>query len=264
LGTDLLSYYTAEFILCTYPRLPITVIWSAMHAYIGERTLAAITKEWGVEFAVEPGPEVDSGLLQFKRLPPGVKPPTDGNEAQPGRRRGYSARTVTDNALGEGADSDRFSPEGVTASRASANFVKALIGALYLHGGRPATSKFFKEHFMSRELAVGDLFSFSEPARDLSRLCAREGFQQPVARILSETGRLTRHPVFNVGVFSGKDKLGEGSGSSLPEARFRAAAAALKAWYLYKPLRVRVPSSMEDKGARPWEPVYIDPGEVIV
>ena len=138
------------------------------------------------------------------------------------------------------------------------------MGAIYLHGGRPAAKTFFKEHFMSRQLSISDLFSFSQPTRDLSKLCAREGFEAPVARIISETGRKSRHPVFIVGIFSGKDKLGEGAGASLTEARFRAAAAALKGWYLYSPLTVRVPSSMEDEGAKPWEPAFIDPGEIIV
>jgi hypothetical protein len=68
-----------------------------------------------------------------------------------------------------------------------------------------------------------------------------------------------------VGVYSGKDMLGEGAGSSLDEARTRAAAAALKAWYLYKPVEVTVPSSTEgtqDTGK--WWPNYVDCGEVIV
>ena len=108
------------------------------------------------------------------------------------------------------------------------------------------------------------MFSFSQPARDLSRLCAREGFERPVAKIISETGRRSRHPVFLVGIYSGADKLGEGAGASLAEARTRAAVAALKGWYLYSPLNVRVPSSMEEKGAAPWKPLYVDLGEVIV
>lgn len=70
--------------------------------------------------------------------------------------------------------------------------------------------------------------------------------------------------VFVVGIFSGQDKLGEGAGASLLEARSRAAVAALKGWYLYSPLNVRVPSSMEEEGAAPWKPVHVDLGEVIV
>lgn len=272
LGTDLLTHYTAEYLICTYPRLPLSVLWSAMYSYVGDKTLGAISTEWGIEFAAEPGPEVDPGLLQFKRIPPGTKldhqrhlSEKGEREREKNHRRGYSSMIVNNDAFGEApAGENAFTTDPITASLASATFVRALMGALYLHGGRPAASNFYKEHFMSRELAVEELFSFAQPARDLGKLCAREGFESPVAKILSESGRLSRHPVFNVGVFSGPDKLGEGSGASLNEARFRAAAAALKAWYLYKPLKVRVPSSTEDSGAKPWEPVYVDPGEIIV
>jgi dsRNA-specific ribonuclease len=93
----------------------------------------------------------------------------------------------------------------------------------------------------------------------------REGFEAPIARLVSETGRLSRHPVFVVGVYSGKDKLGEGAGSSLDEARTRAAANALKAWYLYRPLEVTVPSSTEGElDASKWRPNMIDCGEIVV
>lgn len=266
LGSDLLNYYTTEYLICSYPRLPTTVLWSAMYSYIGDKSLGAMTKEWGIESAVEPGWEVDPGLLQFKRLPPGtVLPSKMADKDERGYRRGMSSRIVNDDIFGEGAEeSNAPKLDGTIQNRASATFIRALMGALYLHGGRPAAKHFFKEHFMSRELPVGELFSFAQPARDLSKLCAREGFEGPVAKILSETGRLSRHPVFNVGIFSGRDKLGEGFGSSLTEARFRAAAAALKAWYVYSPLSVRVPSSTEEKGAKPWEPVLVDHGEIIV
>ena len=69
--------------------------------------------------------------------------------------------------------------------------------------------------------------------------------------------------MFVVGVFSGREKLGEASGASLDEARFRAAIAALKGWYLYSPVEVRVPSDVEG-GGKEWSPVLVDGGEVIV
>jgi hypothetical protein len=48
------------------------------------------------------------------------------------------------------------------------------------------------------------------------------------------------------------------------EGRERAAVAALKGWYLYSPLSVRVPSAMEEASAAPWKPVHVDLGEVVV
>ncbi|KAL2002171.1 hypothetical protein VTN02DRAFT_495 [Thermoascus thermophilus] len=283
LGHDLLTYYTSEHLLCTYPRLPLTVIFAAMYAYVGPKTLAAMTREWGVESAAVPGGEVDPGLLQFKRVPPGadlnaepVTGTTRPNDHRKSWRKSMTSRVVYDDEFGDPtrAPSDPLSSspsvpdprtvKGVTLEEASANFVRAVMGAVYLHAGRPAAKRFFKEHFLSRHLNIAELFDFSQPTRDLTRLCARENFERPVAKIISETGRKSRHPVFVVGIYSGQDKLGEGAGASLVEARTRAAVAALKGWYLYSPLTVRVPSSMEEEGAKPWKPVYVDLGEVIV
>jgi len=152
----------------------------------------------------------------------------------------------------------------VTLERARMNFVRAVTGAVYLHAGRAAAKEFYRDHFSSRQLNVSTLFQFRQPTLDLSKLCAREGFQAPVARIESETGRKSRTPVFVVGIYSGNDKLGEGAGASLEEARTRAAVASLKAWYLYSPMTFRVPSSMEEPGAKKWTPIMVDPGDVVV
>ncbi|KAL8870497.1 MAG: hypothetical protein Q9174_003474 [Haloplaca sp. 1 TL-2023] len=293
LGRDLYSYYTSESILCRYPRLPTAVVFAAMSAYVGPRTLAQITKEWGVELVAEPGGEVDPGYLQCKRhdsmLLGKISPFSDEdpaatvqkwqpkivgvNRPNPERqtwRRGVSSMTVYDDEFGDLVPSkpSRGSiAKGkitTTVEDACARFVQAIMGAVYLHRGKQAAKMFFKEHILSRHLDVGSMFDFKQPTRDLSKLCAREGFESPVARILSETGRLSRHPVFVVGVFAGREKLGEGSGSSLNEARQRAAVGALKGWYLYSPLEVRVPSDTEAPNARPWKPVLVDIGEVIV
>jgi len=267
-----------------------------MWAYCGPKTLAAITREWGVEAAAEPGGEVDPGYLQCKRQEPGnasvdgtgiqvkeledtvsERSASDRPNAEKGWRRGMSSRTVYDDYFGEEInrtetdyaerpnlreqDAHAKAERGITLERASMNFVRALMGAVYLHCGKRSAKLFFREHILSRHLNVSKLFEFRQPTRDLSKLCAREGFDSPVARILRETGRMSRHPVFVVGVFSGKEKLGEGVGGSLDEARIRAAVAALKGWYMYSPLKVRVPSDAED--GRPWEPVMVDGGEVV-
>ena len=294
LGNDLLGYFTSEAILCRYPRLPTEVVFAAMAAYVGPKTLATITKEWGVEHAAFPGPEVDSGLLQFARKEAGnasvkgtgtqvkelesLSEPLSATRPNPeqmlrGWRRGVSSRTMYDDYFGETiantapkADGSAKKPatNPITLEAASASFVRGLAGALYLHTGLRQTKLFYNAHILSRHLDISSLFSFQQPTRDLSKLCAREGFEPPVARILSETGRKSRHPVFVVGIFSGREKLGESSGGSLDEARIRAAIAALKGWYLYSPLKVRVPSETVGKAPGAWEPVMVDGGEVIV
>lgn len=281
LGNDLLTYYASEYLICTYPRLPMPVLFAAMYAYVGPKTLAAMAREWGVEHAAAPGGEVDPGLLQYKRVPPETEmeeeEPVTGitrNREQRKWRTSVSSRVVHGNEFGELVKDPKLQqkeeaassapPQGVTTEEAGSKFVRAVLGSIYLHAGRPAAKRFFEQHILSRQLNLAELFTFMQPARDLSRLCARESFEPPVARIISETGRLSRHPVFVVGIYSGQDKLGEGSGSSLLEARERASAASLKAWYLYSPMNVRVPSSMEEEGAVPWKPVHVDLGEVIV
>jgi dsRNA-specific ribonuclease len=277
LGNDLLGYYTSEYILCQYPRLPLAVVFAAVYAYVGPKALAALTREWGVESATHPGGEVDPGLLQFRRVAPesslGPTPSplisTMPDATSGGKRRGISSRIVYDDKFGEvqhsakGKADSGAEVEGVTEERASTNFVRALMGALYLHGGRLAAKSFFREHFTSRQLNIATLFNFRHPQRDLSRLCAREGFQAPVARAISETGRKSRHPIFVIGVFSGKDKLGEGAGASIDEARACAAIAALKGWYLYSPLELRVPSETEEPGAPKWDRLLVDPGDIV-
>ncbi|KAH7071967.1 ribonuclease III domain-containing protein [Paraphoma chrysanthemicola] len=269
LGRHLLGYYTSEYLLCTYPRLPMPVVFAAVEAYIGPKALATIASEWGIEAAAEPGGEVDPGLLQFKRIPAGEGLPEALRRQVPWKWNVTTTHRITKTDE-FGSDNAPPSPHAlqktpVPLEQAAQSFVRALIGALHVHLGSPLVKRFFRDHFLSRHLDISTMFDFRMPTRDLSRLCAREGFESPVARLISETGRLSRHPVFVVGVYSGKDKLGEGAGSSLDEARTRAAAAALKGWYLYRPVEVTVPSSMEGElDTSKWRPNLIDCGEVIV
>ncbi|KAF2765379.1 ribonuclease III [Teratosphaeria nubilosa] len=329
LGQDLLGYYTSEYLLCRYPRLPMPVLFAAQFAYVGNATLANIRSEWGVEAVAAPGTEVDAGLLQLKRTIPGSAILDDETEQEKnmglptaprlgtGRRdkslnwrRGLSSRIVFDDEFGDlqagwpdaqpypGAPTSTAAEEGAQAGEeveedtavsveqmspqtpteteptsltdASAGFVRALTGALYLHAGTQAAKDFHRDHILSRHVPLHQLFNFTHPTRDLSKLCAREGFEPPVARLISETGRLSRTPVYVVGVYSGEDKLGEAAGASLNEGRVRASAAALRAWYLYSPPEsdVVLPSEVEGSGrsrkdAKKWKPQMIDVGEVI-
>lgn len=267
IGQALLSYHVSEWLITTYPRLPMTVMFSAVEAYAGPQTLAKIGQEWGVETAAYPGGEVDAGLLQFSKYKPGTKI-AQGASVRPDAkayfRRGISSRVVYDDEFGDLIPKDDVAAEAQVTYQAYAGFVRAVLGAMYLHTGSASTKSFINAHILSRHLPMEKLFEFKHATRDLSRLCAREEFQAPVARLISETGRLSRHPVFVVGIFSGNDKLGEGSGPSLDEARMRAAISALKAWYLYSPTAGRrgpVPSDVEEGGE--WKPVYIDVGEIV-
>ncbi|ESZ90281.1 hypothetical protein SBOR_9331 [Sclerotinia borealis F-4128] len=270
IGADLLNYHVSEYLICTYPRLPMAVFYAAILAYTGPDTLHLVGRDWGVQPAYAPGEEVDVGLLQYTHLDPNAEPGSLGKTTRkdaPYYRRGISSRVVYDDEFGDTVRKSNRVTDPQPMNNAYASFVKALIGAIYLHGSHAAAKTFIQQHILARHLDISTLFQFSQPARDLARLCAREDFEAPVARILSETGRLSRSPVFVVGIFSGRDKLGEAPGASLDEARIRASVAGLKAWYLYSPGPMTLPSDMEVGGKeetkKVWEPVHVDIGEIV-
>jgi dsRNA-specific ribonuclease len=292
LGGSLINYHTAEWLMCRYPRLPMGVLYSAMEGYAAQKPLHSVARSWGVESAAAPGEEVDPGLLQFAMHTPHVGFTRFGYERVEAAylekfkwRRGMSSRIVLDDDFGNQVDSykkesnrldeveEDYDPNQTkwpteehrgAAIRAHGNFVRAVVGAIYAHCGRESAKAFIKAHILSRTLDLSRLFKFLTPVRELALLCHREGFEAPVARLLSETGRLSRTPVFVVGIYSGKDKLGEGASYSLDAARAKAAVNGLKAWYLYSPGQtIRVPSDMLVDGAKPWEAAHIDPGEVV-
>lgn len=268
IGASLLSLHVSEWLMATYPRLPMAVLYSAMNAYMGKQTLLQMAREWGVDSAAAPGSEVDAGLLQFSKMKSGAALP-QGTSVRPNDewnyRRGMSSRVVYDDEFGD-VITRNMATETQTAEAAHAQFVRAVVGSIYLHAGREEAKRFIKNHVLSRHLAIDKLFVFETATRDLSRLCAREDFEYPVARLLSETGRGSRHPVYVVGIYSGKDKLGEAAGASLNEARTRAAISALKSWYMYNPnpgkgVNVTVPSDAEV--GKPWEGIHVDLGEIV-
>ncbi|CAK7214137.1 54S ribosomal protein L3 mitochondrial [Sporothrix curviconia] len=295
-GSSLINYHVSEWLMCKYPRLPMVILFGAMKAYAGQQALADVARQWGVEAAAAPGAEVDPGLLQFSLLPDrqytdrwGYQRAEAENLKKYKWRHSISSRVVFDDDFGDtlehvavqhadepagteeqaalaaelGGSMDAAAKTKI-ADEAHANAVRAVAGAVFAHGGREAAKSFVRAHVLSRQLDLERLFRFKLPTRELSYLCARENFEPPVARLEAETGRKSRTPVFVVGIYSGADKLGEGAGASLHHARQKAAMNALKAWYLYSPGdNVRVPSDTLQEGAVPWEPAYVDIGEIL-
>jgi dsRNA-specific ribonuclease len=280
-GASLLHYHTSEWLVMKYPRLPMAILFEAMKGYSGELSLSRIARAWGVEPAAAPGEEVDPGYLQYSNEQPTVKVHRWGYERAESKelvkykwRRGMSSRIVLDDTFGRLVSTpevpgtrEELAERGVVIENAEqnahANFVRSVIGAVYLYCGSEAAKTFIKAHVLSRQLDLENLFAFKLPQRELTRLCARENFDPPVARLLSETGRMSRTPVFVVGIYSGTDKLGEAAGPSLNAAKTAAAINALKAWYLYSPGEVDVPSDTFAEDAPPWKPAYVDIGEII-
>lgn len=291
LGGTVINYHASEWLIAKYPRLPMSVLFEAMRGYAGSESLYHVGKGWGVESAAAPGGEVDPGLLQWSddisksvthQMWGYVR--TEANKLDKFKwRRGWSSRVIYDDPFGDTVHVNQHKensstpqlPSAIIAEKktqyeflrnnAYSGFVRALVGSIYLHCGREMAKAFVKAHILSRNLEVDKMFTFHAPLIELSKLCAREGFDRPVARLESETGRLSRTPVYVVGIYSGKDKLGEGVGPSLNFARWKASMNALKAWYLYSPsAEPRVPSDMLVEGAKAWQAPYVDIGEVML
>jgi dsRNA-specific ribonuclease len=277
LGSSIINFHVLEHLVCKWPRLPMAILYEALRGYAGNQSLFRVAERWGVESAAAPGVEVDPGLLQWTteghqfNTRWGFVRAEDTGRISEGRsndyRRGISSRVIYDDDFGDKVVSTATTEENkyaVAQAEAHASCVQAVVGSIYSHCGREAAKAFVNSHILSRQLDLSRMFEFSEPSRELSMLCAREGFEAPLARLESETGRLSRTPVFVVGIYSGKSKLGEGAGSSLNMARTKACIASLKAWYLYSPgSKVRVPSDMMEEGAKPWTAPYIDVGEIV-
>ena len=276
LGSTIINLHVLEYLMCKWPRLPMAILFEALRAFAGKESLHAVARRWGVESAAVPGAEVDPGLLQWSAEGNSYTSKRWGylrskGEQEQGYRIGMSSRVVMDDPFGDtihqGNKSNRTVQElhDVAQDNAYESFVHAVVGAVQLHCGREAAKTFVTSHVLSRQLDPSKLFAFNNPTRELAMLCAREGFESPIARLESETGRRSRTPVFVVGIYSGKEKLGEGAGASLDTARKVASMNALKAWYLYSPgNKVRVPSDMLSEGARPWTAPHIDPGEITI
>jgi len=116
-----------------------------------------------------------------------------------------------------------------------ANAMEAIIGAVYLDGGRPAAEKFIQGHILSilprileLKLYIDSKSKFQETAQDMLGIT-------PTYKVLKETGP-DHQKEFTVGVFLNKDMIAVGSGTSKQEAQVAAAEAGLetKGWQVDK------------------------------
>lgn len=232
LGKTLLSYYVSEHLLVTYPRLPMTVHNAAVDAYMGAETLSQVGKAWGIE--------IDATSKLQKHL-----------AQEPETLQYGKLRFLTEDAKEEVKESgihELSQEESATLDRATntyltkeldayASAVRAIIGGLYTHAGEEATREFIRNHVLSRKVPLTEMFQFSKPTRELARICEKLELEHPLeVRLIAETGRLSAHAIYVAGAFTGGDKLGEGVGSSLNEAKTRAVVNALLSYYLYSPV----------------------------
>lgn len=109
-----------------------------------------------------------------------------------------------------------------------ANAMEAIIGAIYLDGGRPAAEDFIQRHILSHlprilelKLYIDSKSKFQETAQDMLGIT-------PTYKVLEETGP-DHQKEFTVGVFLQKEMVAVGRGTSKQEAQVAAAEAALEA-----------------------------------
>ncbi|KAG8760174.1 hypothetical protein FRC14_003930 [Serendipita sp. 396] len=129
--------------------------------------------------------------------------------------------------------------QAVTYADAMASVPRALTALIYHHRSLSVARKFVHTFFLSRLVDLRGLIKFRDPKLALSFTVEQLGRERPISRLLRESGRGTNTPIYVVGIFSGVDKLGEGFGSSLKMAEYRAAEDALQRLYL-----TRVPSEL--------------------
>lgn len=240
-GSHILSFYVSEYLLANYPRLPISILRSAIDAYIGNFSLYDVAKNsWGID--EDSSSKLDKYLSNEPEL------------FKYGRLR-YLRKVTTPESNVVKYSQSETNPYKISKSEAFANSVRSIIAGLYIHSGEAATKEFINNHILSRQVDISGLFEFKEPGKLLTRLLKTNNMHPPTVRLISETGRLSNSPVYIVGCFSGNDLLATGEGSSLKEARVRSFVRALKAWYLYKPLDAKVPSDSSFNG------MFVDDGE---
>ncbi len=109
-----------------------------------------------------------------------------------------------------------------------ANAIEAIIGAIYLDGGTPASETFIHRHILSilpkileLELYVDAKSKFQETAQEVQGVT-------PTYKVLEEKGP-DHQKEFTVGVFLEKDLVAVGRGTSKQEAQVAAAEAGLDA-----------------------------------
>ncbi|KAH0582748.1 hypothetical protein H2248_010662 [Termitomyces sp. 'cryptogamus'] len=129
--------------------------------------------------------------------------------------------------------------DDVSHSDALASVPRAITALIYEKLSLLSARQFVHSYFLSREIDLRGMIKFRHPKIALLEMIKKLNREYPKSRLLKETGRYSNSPIFVVGIYSGADKLGEGFGSSLRMAEYRAAEDALHRVYL-----TRVPNHL--------------------
>ncbi|MFT5849240.1 MAG: ribonuclease-3 [Patiriisocius sp.] len=112
-----------------------------------------------------------------------------------------------------------------------ANVFEALIGALYMDQGYDASQKFIADHLFAKTDKIVEKRLWQDAKSRFQELAQEHHSVTPTYETLGQEGP-DHDRVFTVGVFLGKDKIGEGKGLAKQEAEQKAAEDAItnKAW----------------------------------
>lgn len=206
-GNSLLGMLATEHLHLRYPNLPTRVLKAAVSAYVGPSTLSDVGSELGL---------AAQNILRWNKQ---ARAPGSG---------------FTQNRGGRGAAprSTNSATRTLLSRDVAADAMRAIVAVIFQEQGLSAARNFVTSHFLSRGFNLSALLKFNDPKHALSSTCAKYGKSPPQSRMIAESGRLSISPVFVVGVWSGETKIGEGSGSSIRMAEFRAAEDALRRLYL--------------------------------
>lgn len=143
---------------------------------------------------------------------------------------------------------------------AFADAMRAIVALIFQEQGLSSARDFVHVQLLSRLVPIVSLLKFDNPKRSLSELMRKLGKERPQSRMIAETGRLSINPVFVVGVWSGKEKLGEGTGSAIRMAEYRAAEDALRRFYLSETpaSHISLPSITLDEDLPPSDGLQLD------
>lgn len=249
LGNAVLGTLCTELLVARFPHLPLKTIEAATTLYVGPKSLARVAHGWGIAPGKGELELVGSEALDAPRQSKHER--AYGHLVEgvgPGRNK--HAAAGASGPVSSGLlrwDRRRTSPahDRAVLEDALASAARAMTGAIAESHGFAAARDFAHRHFLARlapgaarAQAVADLaplFKFGNPSHVLTSMLRRHSMPETVHRVLRESGRLSNRAMFLVGAFSGDKKLGEGFGSSLKMAAFRASEDALVRAFLAGP-----------------------------
>ena len=148
--------------------------------------------------------------------------------------------------------SDLIGTKVTLGSAASAHVISqafcAVVGALVQDQGQVAAKRLVHDLVLSQlsTMDLQEVVKLEHPRFMLNTILAGQGRPKPVSRLVSESGRATHFPSFVVGVFSGDNCLGEGTGTSLRRAELEAMRTALRTYFQKELSSCPLPSDHED------------------